>query len=207
MAAVVPRVLSAARERKSRAFVMCLTYTSPGSGWAGKKYNEELFKLCYYIFCVASNVFKLRCQDDAMMFWWHPVGLLRLWFCPPLAALAWPVPAHQDCAYIYLFCVGPAEKPRSGWAKNAARQWMGTFISISYSAHLINDKCVSIEMTPLDSMSLSLSQQRLGLSGHGMVHLLLIVNPSPSLQFLRDPGLVSHTLSRCCLNNKLSHPD
>ena len=39
-------------------------------------------------------------------------------------------------------------------------------------------------------------------SGHGMVHLLLIVNPSPSLQFLRDPGLVSHTLSRCCLNNK-----
>ena len=76
--------------------------------------------------------------------------------------------------------------------------------------HLINDKCVSIEMTPHDTMSLSLSQQRhhnrLGLSlsksGHGMVHLLLIVNPSPSLQFLRDPGLVSHTLSPCCLNNK-----
>ena len=154
--------------------------------------------------------FQVEMSRWCLMFWWHPVSLLRLWFCPPLAALAWPVPAHQDCAYIYLFCVGPAEKPRSGWAKNAARQWMGTFISILYSAfkwaHLINGKCVSIEITPLDSKSLSFSQQRnhnrLSLSGHGMVHLLLIVNPSPSLQFLRDPGLVSHTLSRCCLNNK-----
>ena len=50
-------------------------------------------------------------------------------------------------------------------------------------------------------LSLSLSK-----SGHGMVHLLLIVNPSPSLQFLRDLGLVSHTLSRCCLNNKTFRP-
>ena len=33
-----------------------------------------------------------------------------------------------------------------------------------------------------------------------MVHLLLIVNPSPS-QFLRSPGLVSHTLFLLCLNN------
>ena len=74
-----------------------------------------------------------------------------------------------------------------------------------------NDKCDSIEMkvTLHDSMSLLLSQHSsegwgcsLSKSGHGMVHLLLIVNPSPSLQFLRALGLVSHTLSPCCLNNK-----
>ena len=63
-----------------------------------------------------------------------------------------------------------------------------------------------------NTMSLLLSQvgwwlsRSLSKSGHGMVHLLLIVNPSPSLQFLRDLGLVSHTLSRCCLNNKTFRP-
>ena len=115
-----------------------------------------------------------------------------------------------DCAYSDLFCVGAAE--RGAQIRLSEREHLLAFhILHSYeSSHLINDKCVSIEMTRHDTMSLSLSQQRhhnrLGLSlsksGHGMVHLLLIVNPSPSLQFLRDPGLVSHTLSPCCLNNK-----
>ena len=118
-----------------------------------------------------------------------------------------------------LFRVGPAERsPDKGETKiRLDSEWL--ILLLAYSAFSIQmisyDQWASMtNVTQLKWKWLCMTQWvfywvnteswgcSLSKSGHGMVHLLLIVNPSPSLQFLRDPGLVSHTLSPCCLNNK-----
>ena len=80
--AVVPRVLSAARERKSRAFVMCLTYTSPGSGWAGKNTMRNCFQTVTSFVSRLLMISRFQIERDVeMMCWCFDDTLWVCWDC------------------------------------------------------------------------------------------------------------------------------